>query len=328
MSRPLRIEARDAWYHVLNRGRNREAVFRSKNDHPKFIRLLQETAERWNLRVAAYCLMPNHYHLLVQTPEANLSRCMRHIDGVYTQWFNHVHDLDGALFRGRYKSILIDEDNYLLRLIRYIHGNPVKAGLVEEIDRYTWSSHTGYISSDARWDWIYKEYVLSKFSKDKREQIERYREFMAEDQSEDDLGKLEEGRMPSILGSRKFIDTVKERYYLVPKDAEIPQSRELAPSADQIESAVCDFYGVDPRDLMKSLRGVFNEPRNVAIYLMRRFRPDTLARIGSRFGISRYSSVSSVYDRMNRQVRENAGLRRKVNKLIAKINETKSQEQT
>ena len=98
MSRPLRIQYPDAWYHVMNRGRRAEAIFRGKKDYIAFIKLLKETAELWNLRISAYCLLKNHYHLLVQTPDANLSRCMRHINGVYTQRFNKAHHIDGQLF--------------------------------------------------------------------------------------------------------------------------------------------------------------------------------------------------------------------------------------
>jgi len=121
MARPLRIEYPDAWYHVMNRGRKGEAVFKDKKDCLSFIELLREATETWNLRVSAYCLMANHYHLLLQTPEGNLSRCMRHLNGVYTQHFNRAHRADGPLFPGRYKSILLDADSYLLQVVRYVH---------------------------------------------------------------------------------------------------------------------------------------------------------------------------------------------------------------
>jgi putative transposase len=129
MSRPLRIEYPDAWYHVMNRGRRSEKIFLDKNDYQAFIQVLIESTEMWNLRISAYCLMPNHYHLLVQTPDANIARCMRHINGVYTQRFNSRHRSEGQLFKGRYKSILVSADAYLLQLLRYIHRNPVKSGL-------------------------------------------------------------------------------------------------------------------------------------------------------------------------------------------------------
>lgn len=108
MARPLRIQFPDAWYHVMNRGRREDLIFKDKGDYYAFIDLLKDCIEMWNIRVVAYCLMGTHYHILLQTPDANLSRCMRHINGVYTQYFNRSHRLDGHLFRGRYKSILVD----------------------------------------------------------------------------------------------------------------------------------------------------------------------------------------------------------------------------
>ena len=136
MSRPLRIEYANAWHHVMNRARRGQDLFVDKADYQQFIDLLQETTDLFNVNVAAYCLMPTHYHLLLQTPDANLSRCMRHLNGVYTQRYNVSHSCDGTLFRGRYKSILVDADSYVLQLVRYIHRNPLKAGLVRRLDQY------------------------------------------------------------------------------------------------------------------------------------------------------------------------------------------------
>jgi putative transposase len=145
MARPLRIQYSDAWYHVMNRGNRREQIFIDRGDYYAFIDLLKDCVEMWNIRVVAYCLMGTHYHILLQTPDANLSRCMRHINGVYTQHFNRSHGLDGHLFRGRYKSILVDSDVYLLELLRYIHRNPIEAGMFDRLGSYQWSSHKGYL---------------------------------------------------------------------------------------------------------------------------------------------------------------------------------------
>jgi REP element-mobilizing transposase RayT len=133
-----------------------------------FLDLLKEAAELWDVRISAYCLMSNHYHLLIHTPKENLSRYMRHINGVYTQRFNRVHGYDGPLFRGRFKSILVDGDSYLLQLVRYIHRNPLKAGIVDHPEAYPWSSHNGYLSSARGWDWLHKDFILSILSTQER----------------------------------------------------------------------------------------------------------------------------------------------------------------
>ena len=161
MSRPLRIQYPNAWYHVMNRGRRGEAVFLEDQDYTVFIDLLKETCHMWGIGVAAYCLMSNHYHLLLQTPQGNLDRCMRYINGIYTQRFNRRHQIDGQLFRGRYKAMLVDADNYLLELVKYIHRNPLRAGIVAKVGDYPWSSHREYAFPANKGNWLYKEFVLS-----------------------------------------------------------------------------------------------------------------------------------------------------------------------
>ena len=161
MSRPLRIEYEGAWYHVMNRGRRSDRIFEDRKDYVLFIELMKDATKLWDIRISAYCLMANHYHMVINTPRGNISRCMRHIDGVYTQRFNRSHGLDGQLFRGRFKSILVNGDSYLLQLVRYIHRNPLRAEVVESLEQHPWSSHKGYLSGTKKWDWLYKDFILS-----------------------------------------------------------------------------------------------------------------------------------------------------------------------
>ena len=167
----------------------------------------------FNLRVSAYCLMSNHYHLLIPTPDANISRCMRHIDGVYTQRFNRLHGYDGQLFRGRYKSILVYTNTYMLYLVRYIHRNPQRAGLVENPSQYMWSSHRGYLSKAKKWNWLHKDIVLRKFARKRTDRIRKYKEFVSQDDKQEILNILESTRWPSMLGSKSFMEKIKERFF-------------------------------------------------------------------------------------------------------------------
>ncbi|MBW2057472.1 MAG: transposase [Deltaproteobacteria bacterium] len=327
MSRPLRIEYRDAWYHVLNRGRRGEVAFAGEGDYARFIDLLKEARDMWNLRIAAYCLMPNHYHLLVQTPEANISRCMRHIDGVYTQRFNRVHDCDGQVFRGRYRSILIEADAYLLQLVRYIHRNPVRAGLTQDPDGYTWSSHKGYLSADDGWKWLYKEYVLSMLSTHKSERLRRYCEFMSvSDEKDERLDRLFKGKkVPSVLGSEGFVDSIRNRFFTEKLNEEIPESKRLAPEPDRIKEVVCEHYRIDRGVLFSTRRGVFNEPRSVAIYLCRRLRGDSLKEIGENFEVPKYTTVSGIFRRTKRRVAEDPRLRERVEGVLSSLRKTQNE---
>ena len=256
MSRPLRIEYPNAWYHVMNRGRRSEKVFFDKEDYQAFIQVLIESTEMWNLRISAYCLMPNHYHLLIQTPDANISRCMRHINGVYTQRFNSLHRSEGQLFKGRYKSILVSADGYLLQLVRYIHRNPVKAGLAEKPEEYLWSSHKAYLSIAKKWGWLNKAFIYSLLTENRRQQISRYRRFMTDADTDAELSAVIDGKKwPSVIGPKDFLDWIKGKYYALKRNEDVPEAKTLAPSVELINQIVCTFYKIEPDGLFKSQRG-------------------------------------------------------------------------
>ena len=316
MVRPLRIEYPDAWYHVMNRGRRGEQIFLEERDYKTFLELLMESVQLWHLRIVAYCQMPNHYHLLVQTPDANLSRCMRHINGVYTQRFNRLHRCDGQLFRGRYKAILVDADSYLLHLVRYIHRNPLRAGIVEELSSYEWSSHRGYLSKSRKWDWLHKDFVLSMLSEHKRQQRRLYKEFVAQEDSAEISLVLEKKKFPSILGSEGFIDRIRSQFFESKKHIEVPESKILAPGREEIKELVCRIYGVTVEDLLKTKRGTFNEPRSVAIYLTRQLRGENLAEICREYGLKTHSSASSSVEKVRGQMIEDRRFRERVEKLV------------
>ncbi len=312
MARPLRIEYPDAWYHVMNRGRRGENVFSDKQDYELFLALLQESCELFDLRVAAYCLMSNHYHLLIQTPSGNLSRGMRHVNGVYTQRYNRRRKIDGQLFRGRYKSVLVEQDSYLLELLRYVHRNPVRANMCEAVADYPWTSHQGYLSDAGRWDWLSKQFLLGMFSDKSGVAKREYEKFV---RNEDSLGVLDffgKKNPASVFGSRDFVQWVKDKYYELKKHNEVPQSRLLAPTIDEIKEAVIRSYGVEAMVLEQTKRGRINEPRNLAIFLSRKLSGLRLEAICQAFGLGSYSSVSSVVIRTELLLSQSKQLRKRV----------------
>ncbi len=319
MSRPLRIQFPDAWYHVLNRIRRGEKVFEGKNDYNAFIDLLKELVEDFNVNIAAYCLLSNHYHLLVQTPDANISRSMRHLNGVYTQRFNRMHLCDGQLFRGRYKSIIVDGDSYLLELLRYIHRNPLEAEIVEKLNKYTWSSHKGYLSAAKKWDWLHKNFILSLFSKTKAESIRRYQRFVSKETPEEINQIFGRRNLPTIIGRKSFVDKIKDKFFANKTHEEIPASKSLAPDGDTIIDEVCKYYKIRTNDLLLSRRGYFNEPRNVAIYLIRHLRNDTLKDVGKFFGIVKNSTISSIDRRLKREMIGDQKIKRNVEALTFEL---------
>src|SRR3972149_4573760 len=165
MARPLRIEYPGALYHVTARGNAREAIFRDDPDRGAFLVILGRVVERYNWLCHAYCLMGNHYHLLVETPDGDLSKGMRQLNGLYTQRSNRRHRRVGHIFQGRYKAILVDKDSYLLELCRYIVLNPVRAHLVKSVERWPWSSYRATVGERAAPAWLSTEALLAQFGR-------------------------------------------------------------------------------------------------------------------------------------------------------------------
>lgn len=178
MARPLRIEFANALYHVTSRGDRREAIYEDDRDRFRFLAILHEVIDRYNWVCPAYCLMGNHYHLMLQTPDANLSRGMRHLNGLYTQASNRRHERTGHLFQGRYKAILVDRNGYLLELARYIVLNPVRAGLVECPEQWRWSSYRATVGSSRPPDWLASDILLKQFRSHRYKAREAYRRFV------------------------------------------------------------------------------------------------------------------------------------------------------
>lgn len=306
MSRPLRIEYPDAWYHVMNRGRRSERIFLKRKDYDTFIELLKEASELWKVNVAAFCLMPNHYHLLISTPIGNLSRFMRHVNGVYTQRFNKNNRYEGQLFKGRFKSIIVDGDSYLLQLLRYIHRNPLRAKLVRNLQDFEWSSHQGYIFNSKDWEWLHKDFMLALFSNNKKNQLTVYQEYMEQKDKKEVLNILDGKQWPSFFGSDEFVLSMKEKYYADKRDKDVPESYNLSPDVNWIKEVVCKYYNIDPTSLSVSKRRVFNEPRNLAVYLSRYFTNSTLDQLGKEFNLNSHSSVSNIVSGIKKMKKENA----------------------
>ncbi len=180
MARSLRIQFPGAVYHVTSRGNARGMVFDDDSDRAKFLDVLSSVIEKYRWLCHAYCLMGNHYHLLLETPEANLSRGMRQLNGIYTQVFNRRHGRCGHLFQGRYKAILVDKDSYLLTLCRYIVLNPVAARMVATPEDWHWSSYAATAGLVTSPPFLTTDWSLSQFSQNREAARQRYREFVAE----------------------------------------------------------------------------------------------------------------------------------------------------
>ncbi len=209
MARPLRIEYPGAVYHLTSRGNRKENIFLTDEDRHTFLAILAKTIKKYNWLCHAYCLMNNHYHLLVETPDPNLSLGMRQLNGVYTQHFNRIHQKSGHLFQGRFTSILVEKDSHLLELCRYIVLNPVRSGIVKNAQEWKWSSYgaTAY-SRIATPEFLTTKWALAQFGEKNKTAQNRYRAFINESVSQPDSPwKKVVGQI--YYGSQRFVDELQ-----------------------------------------------------------------------------------------------------------------------
>jgi len=204
MSRPLRIEYPGAVYHVTSRGNEKKPVFKDDQDRLNFLNTLRHVNKRYNWLCHAYCLMTNHYHLLIETPDGNLSIGMRQVNGVYTQLFNNRHGRTGHLFQGRYKAILIQKDSHLLEVCRYVVLNPVRAKMVETPEAYPWSSYLATAGRAKVHPCFTTEWVLGQFSVKQGKAEQEYRKFVSWGIGKETIWTGVRGQ--AILGEEDFAD--------------------------------------------------------------------------------------------------------------------------
>ena len=226
MARPLRLEYKGALYHVTSRGDRREDIFEDDDDRLQWLDNLGKVCSRFNWRIHAYCLMDNHYHLVLETPDANLSKGMRQLNGVYTQYFNRRHNRVGHVFQGRFKAILVDKEAYLLELSRYVVLNPVRARMVKNINKWPWSSYLSMTGKHTSPEWLETDWLLSHFSKQRKRAREKYINFVREG-----IGLLSiwtDLKKQVYLGDDKFINKLQKKIDKKESLEEIPALQKRA----------------------------------------------------------------------------------------------------
>ena len=310
MSRPLRIEYPGAYYHVMNRALTGQVVFISEPDFKGYLDLIEDVYRRWDIRVFSYCLMDNHYHLALQTPQGNLQRIMRHIDGVYTQRFNRAHKRDGPLFRGRYKAILIDADKYLAAVVGYIHLNPVEAKKADDPKDYPWSSHHHYLRPTKAPRWLSIEEVLSDY----RSRMD-FHQFVLSGNEEALSQFYSNKRRSPILVGEGFITRIKEGSFSLTREHVGYETKILRPRLSSVIREVVKVYKVSEEDLFHGQRGKRNEARQVAMYLIRELCNKSLKEIAEYFSLGSYGSVGGACSVIERQIKLDRKLCRRIEQI-------------
>ena len=282
MARPLRIEYAGAFYHITSRGNEQKDIFKSDSERTRFLSYLESATERYKAVIHVYCLMNNHYHLLLETPMGNLSQIMRHINGAYTTYFNTKRQRVGHLFQGRYKAILIDADEYAVELSRYIHLNPVRADIIGRPEGYHWSSYQYYIGKKQIPKWLTKDYILGYFGKETTAAQKKYSE---------------------------FVNEIKDKYLSGKKtDRNLPALREL--TKVPLKEIIREVEVVFGRDEVLSKKG--------AIYLCHRYSGRALREIGGYFGIGE-SAVSQTSRRFSVLLDKDKKLNKKIEGICSRL---------
>jgi REP element-mobilizing transposase RayT len=301
MARPLRIAFPGAFYHITARGNEGREIFKSLRDREQFLSYLESAVRRYDAVIHVYCLMGNHYHLLLETPSANVSQILRHINGAYTTYFNTKRDRSGHLFQGRFKAILVNADQYAVELSRYIHLNPVRAGVARHPEEYLWSSCAYYTGGKRKPDWLSLDFILNYFDSTVSSSQSQYREFVNASVTKEYESPLKAAIASAILGSSDFVNAIKEKHLTSRKpDRDLPALRELTKASIP--------------EILKKAEALFGEDsslsRKATLYLCHRFSGRTLKEVGSYFGIGE-SAVSQASRRFAESLEHNNELRRK-----------------
>jgi len=289
MARPLRVEYEHAFYHVISRGHRRENIFRNDGDRKKFLNKLSLAAERLQLKIHAYVLMSNHYHLLIETPKANISQAMHDINAGYSNWYRSKYRLIGSIFQGRYKAIVVEKDEYLLVLSAYIHLNPVKTGIVNKPEEYIWSSYGSYIGKNKPPSFLCMAEISEKFKR-KSEYGQYVIGFLV---GEKGISQEEVYGRNSFLGSDGFIRQALSGFGGGKRnDGEVNDEKALRQvSADDVLEIMITAFHIGEEDIWSRKKG--NVYRKMFIYMLRKHTDLGLREIGEMLGM-KYRAVSEL----------------------------------
>jgi putative transposase len=312
MARPLRIEYPGAVYHVLTRGNNRQVIFHDDQDHTAYLEKLFHYCREKDVHLLCYCLLSNHVHLLLETPQGNLSGMMQAFQTSYTVSWNRRHRCTGHVFEQRYKAFLVDKDNYLLQVSRYIHLNPVAARIVERPQDYCWSSYRAYLREQGTRG-LRREVILGHFNGRSQAKVRQYREFVE--------GALQ-GKQPwfelpiikqTFVGDEKFADQAWQR---VKKNPALQRPYGLV----VIVHAVCQVVGVAPEEFARSTKeDRIQRGRELFMYIARRYSAASLQEIVRWLGVRDVSTVSHGVKRAEKRAKEEEPFRQQLEETLLNL---------
>ena len=279
MPRHPRITFPDAFYHVMNRGAGRRVIFKNDEQRKSFVALLERVSLEYQAEIHAYCLMDNHFHILLRTPLANISEIMHYLTITHARKFNRSERTDGPVFRARFKAIVIDADDYLVKVSRYIHLNPVKAKLCSNPAEYPWSSYSAYIDADLKQRWLHTGEVLRRLGSDNQRATYSA---LVENPALPSLDKFyQHGCLPSVLGTKEF-----KRYLLSSMNISTDVNDQRIEERDALVNRVAAYFNECADDVIETQQGKSKLARLVAIHLSKTHCKQRNSMISAWFGIT------------------------------------------
>jgi len=313
MSRPLRISFDNAVYHITARGNRKEKIFYSDDDRRVFLQRMDQTFLKYSFLCYAYCLMDNHYHLLIKTSLGNISQGMHYLQASYANYFAAKYKTNGPLFQGRYKSLLVDEDNYALTLSTYIHLNPLRAGLTKNLDEHTWSSLLDYLGKrEKELKKLDTQFILTRLHNNLTRARPIYKRYLLENLSTDFPGKdIYRG---IALGKESFIKKIESKIKDIGEKREIQTTKyQDSYSPEEIILKVSQAFNLTKGEVLKKQRG--NLYRQITLYLVKRYSSLSLNEIGKIFDMD-YTAVSQATRRFEDKIRKDNKIRIMVNSVL------------
>ena len=321
MTRPLRVEYAGAFYHVYSRGNAGEKVFNGKRDKEKFLEYLEKVTEKYSVVIHTYCIMSNHYHLLIETKEANLSTAIQWLNISYAMFYNKRHQRNGHIFQGRFKSILVDKDEYIKQLSRYIHLNPVRAKIVLKPLDYPWSSYSSFIGKAKESEWLETGGLLRHFGKKQKETIVNYERYVEDVDAEAIKNPNNEMVAGFILGDDVFSKWVYKKF-ISSREAnkDIPELKKIKPrvSVEKVVKITCREFECEKDYILQKGRKK-NDARDIAMYIARDISGESVKNLGEYFGGISGSAVTQMYKSIFSKISRDKKLKKKTNKIKEQI---------
>ncbi len=318
MARPLRIDFAGAVYHVMSRGNERRAIVRDDRDRRTWLDWVRRTVETYDLRLHAFVLMTNHYHLFVETPLANLSAAMHGLNGSYASYFNRRHERAGHLWQGRFKAHLIEREGHWLEVSRYMHLNPSRAGMVKKPEDYAWSSYPGYHWASRALSWLTYATVLGEFGRDPATARREYRRFLRAGISGPPESPWRHAVEGLIVGSDGFVQEVRRRLSKRQPDPWVPELRKLRdrPPLGNAIHAVAQALSADEAQWGPGRRA--NDlARAMAAYVCRHRLGYSATAVAQALGYSQPSSVTRAVQRI--QDSRDRKLKKRIDQIAKRI---------